>query len=341
MIENKKITVEYKSFLIQIKKEIFESRNETLKTVNKELVNLYFKIGKNISEKITQSLWGKNIVENLSEDLKKDFPGIQGFSKRNIWNMVRFFDFYSKNTKLQPLAAEISWSNNIIILEKCENNFQIEYYLKLSKKTHLSKRVLQNKIESQEFERILSENKTNNFNLTLKEENLQIIKNTIKDSYIFDFLSLGDEYKERELEADLLQNLKKFILELGMGFAYIGNQYNIKVEGNDYFLDMLFYHTKLKCYIIIELKIGEFKPEFIGKLNFYINVVDDKIKQDDDKSTIGLLICKSKNKGIIEYALKGQTNPLAISEYSFENLSEDLKKNLPGKNEINKFLEKF
>ena len=337
IIENK----DYKTFLIQIKKEILQSRNNVLKIVNKELVNLYFSLWKNISKKIEKSWWGKNVVENLSEDLKKEFPWIQGFSQRNLWNMVRFFDFYSKNKKLQPLAAEISWSNNIIILEKCENDFQIEYYLKLSNKTHLSKRVLQNKIESQEFERLLQENKTNNFNLTLKEENLQIIENTIKDSYIFDFLSLWDEYKERELEADLIKNMKQFILELWIWFAYIWNQYNLKIEWNDYFLDMLFYHTKLKCYIIIELKIWDFKPEFVWKLNFYINVVDDKIKEKDDNSTIWLLICKWKNKQIVEYALKWQTNPLAISKYSFDKLSDDLKKNLPWEDEIWRFLNKI
>lgn len=332
---------DYKNFLIQIKKEILESRNKILKKVNTELVNLYFNIWKNISEKIEKSWWWKNIVENLSEDLKKEFPWIQWFSKDNLWRMVKFYNFYSKNLKLAPLVQEISWSNNIIILEKCENNYQIEYYLKLSKKTHLSKRVLQNKIESQEFERILSTNKTNNFDLTLKEENLQIVENTIKDSYIFDFLSLWDEYKERELEANLLQNLKKFILELWIWFAYIWNQFNLKVEWNDYFLDMLFYHTKLKCYVIIELKIWEFQPEFAWKLNFYINVVDDKIKEKDDKQTIWLLICKSKNKWIVEYALKWNSNPLAISEFSFENLSKDLQKNLPSKEKIEEFLKLF
>ncbi len=288
MNKNNLISSDYNSFLIQIKKEIFESRNNALKIVNKELVNLYFNIWKNISEKIENSWWWKSIVENLSEDLKKEFPWIQWFSWRNLWNMVKFFEFYSKNSKLHPLAAEISWSNNIIILEKCKTDFQIEYYLKLSKKTHLSKRVLQNKIESQEFERILSKDKTNNFNLTLKEENLEIVENTIKDSYIFDFLSLWDEYKERDLEANLLNNLKKIILELWIWFAYIWNQYNLKVEWNDYFLDMLFYHTKLKCYIIIELKIWEFKPEFAWKLNFYINIVDDKIKQKDDNLIVDL-----------------------------------------------------
>lgn len=333
--------LDYKSFLIQIKKEIIESRNNTLKNVNKELVELYFNIWKNISKKIENSWWWKNIVENLSNDLKKEFPWIQWFSKQNLWNMIRFADFYSIKLKLQPLAGEISWSNNIIILEKCKNDFQIEYYLKLSIKTHLSKRVLQNKIESQEFERIISTTKTNNFKLTLPEENLQIIENTIKDSYVFDFLSLWDEYKERNLESNLLQNLKKFILELWIWFAYIGNQYNIKIEWNDYFLDMLFYHTRLKCYIIIELKIWEFKPEFVWKLNFYINIVDDKIKQKDDNTTIWLLICKSKNKWIVEYALKGQTNPLAISEYDFDNLSKVLQQNLPSKEKIKTFLKWF
>ena len=330
---------EYKNFLIELKKKIHQSRNNALKSVNKELINLYWEIWKNIAEKINNYWWWKNVVESLSKDLKKEFPWIQWFSKDNLWRMVKFYEFYSKNKKLAPLVQEISWSNNILILEKCENNYQIEYYLKLANKTHLSKRVLQNKIESQEFERVLSENKTNNFDLTLEEENAQIVENTIKDSYIFDFLDLWDKYKEKELENNLLNNLKDFILELWIWFAYIWNQYNIKVDWEDYFLDMLFYHTKLKCYVIVELKIWEFKPEYAGKLNFYINLVDDKVKQQDDNSTIWLLICKTKDKEIAEYALRWQTNPLAIWEYSFENLSEDLKKNLPDVSKIKQFLE--
>ena len=238
---------DYKDFILNIKQEVIKSRNNALKVVNKELVNLYFRLWKTIWEKVEKSSWWKNMIEIISEDLKKEFPWIQGFSERNIWNMIRFYDFYSKNEKLQPLAAEISWSNNIIILEKCETDFQKEYYIKLSKKLHLSKRVLQNKIESHEFERVLSVEKTNNFDISLEEDHLELVQNTIKDSYIFDFLSLWDEYKERELESELLKNLKKFILELWIGFAYVWNQYNLKLEEEDYFLDMLFYHIKLKC----------------------------------------------------------------------------------------------
>ncbi len=330
---------DYKSLITQIKQEVLQSRNNALKIVNKELVWLYFRLWKIIWEKVKNSSWWKSVVEKLSEDLKKEFPWVQGFSKDNLWRMIKFADFYSQNEKLAPLAQQISWSNNIIILEKCETDFQKEYYLKLCNKLHLSKRVLQNKIESHEFERVLSENKTNNFDLTLKEEQVQLVENTIKDSYIFDFLSLWDEYKERDLDANLLKNLEKFILELGIWFAFVGSQYNLKVEWEDYFLDLLFYHTKLKCYIVIELKMWVFKPEYIWKLNFYINVVDDKIKQNDDNSTIWLLICKDKNKQIVEYALKWNSKPLAVSEYSFDKLSPDLKKNLPSEEKIKDFLE--
>ena len=341
MIKILNINTDYKDFIKNLKAEIVKSRNNALKFVNKELVSLYFRLGKIIWEKVEKSSWGKSVVEKISQDLKKEFPWMQGFSKQNIWNMIKFYDFYSKNERLQPLAGEISWSNNIIILEKCETDFQREYYLKLANKTHLSKRVLLNKIESHEFERVLSKNKTNNFNLTLEEKQAQMIENTIKDSYIFDFLSLWEEYKERELEAWLIKNFKEFILELWIWFAYIWNQYNLVVDWNDYFLDMLFYHTRLKCYVIIELKVWEFKPEFAWKLNFYVNIVDDKIKQNDDNPTIWLLICKSKTNNIVEYALKWNTKPLAVSDYKFENLSEELKKNLPSEQKIKEFLEKF
>ncbi len=340
---NKEIIVstDYKKFITQIKQEVLQSRNNVLKIVNKELVWLYFKLWKIIWEKVKNSSWGKSVVKNVSDDLKKEFIGVQWFSKDNIWRMIKFTDFYSKNEKLAPLAAQISWSNNIIILEKCENDFQIEYYLKLCNKLYLSKRVLQNKIESHEFERVLSENKTNNFNLTLQEEQVQLVENTIKDSYIFDFLSLWDEYKERDLESNLLKNLEKFILELWIWFAFVWSQYNLKIQWEDYFLDLLFYHTKLKCYVVIELKIWEFKPEYIWKLNFYINVVDDEIRQDDDNPTIWLLICKDKNKQIVEYALKWNSKPLAVSEYNFDKLSPDLRKSLPSEEKIIEFLNKF
>jgi len=340
---NKKITTlsDYKNFIIKIKQEVIESRNNALKIVNKELVSLYFKLWKIIWEKVDKSSWWKNVIEIISEDLKKEFPWIQGFSKDNLWRMIKFYEFYSKNEKLAPLVQQISWSNNIIILEKCETDFQKEYYIKLSKKLHLSKRVLQNKIESHEFERILSTEKTNNFDISLKEEHLELVQNTIKDSYIFDFLSLWDEYKERDLEVNLLKNLKKFILELWIGFAYVWNQYNLKLDWEDYFLDMLFYHIKLKCYIVIELKVWKFLPEYVWKLSFYLNLVDWEIKEKNDNPTIWILICKDKKKRTVEYSLKTIENPLTISEYCFKDLPDNFKNNLPDEEKINNFLEKF
>ena len=332
---------DYKDFLLNLKQDIIQARNNALKSVNTELIELYWNIWKELSHKILHAWWWKSIVKNLSDDLKKDFPWIQGFSKDNLWRMVKFFEFYSENQKLAPLVQEISWSNNIIILEKCENNFQREYYLKLSKKIAISKRVLQNKIESSEFERIVSKNKTHNFELTLEEENLQIVQNIIKEDYIFDFLSLWEEYKERDLEASLIKNLWNFILELWIWFAYIWNQYNLNISGKDYFIDILFYHSKLKCYIVVELKIGEFQPEHLWKLNFYINAVDDSLRDTSDNPTIWILICKEKDHKTVEYALRWQTSPMAISEYTFENLPEDYQKNLPDVKKIEEFLERF
>jgi len=255
--------------------------------------------------------------------------------------MVKFYDFYTQHTKLQPLAGEISWSNNIIILEKCNDLSQIEYYLKLSKKLWLSKRVLQNKIESNDFEQRAIDNKHHNLDLTLSESYAQLVNHTIKDSYVFDFLDLWDVYREQELEQWLIQHLKKFILELGIGFAYVGNQYNLILQWDDYFLDMLFYHTKLKCYIVIELKIGKFMPEYAGKLNFYISLVDDQIKDASDQATIWLLICKEKDDKVVEYALRWQSQPMVVSQYSFEWLPSELQQNLPTEDMIKRFLDNF
>ncbi|MBS9775298.1 DUF1016 family protein [Candidatus Gracilibacteria bacterium] len=343
-MENKTLKTsssEYKKFLVDIKQEILQSQKRAFKQVNKELVQLYFKIGNLISQKINKSDWGKSIVENVSDDIKRTFPGIKGFSKQNIWNMIKFYEFYNQNKKLQPLAGEISWSNNMVILEKCKTDFQKEYYLKLSGKIPLSKRVLQNKIDSQEFERVLSTQKTHNLDLTLEEEQKEVLENTIKDEYVFDFLNLGEKYKESELEQALIDNLEKFLLELGKGFAFVGRQYNLQVDGDDYFLDLLFYHTKLKCYIVVELKIGSFKPEFFGKMNFYLNVVDDFVKEADDNKTIGLLICKDKKKQTVEYALKGIDKPMVVSEYHHNTLPDNFQKSLPTEEEIYTFLKNF
>lgn len=332
---------DYKSFFLEIKNEILESQKSIIKTINTQLVQLYFEIGKMISEKIELSDWWKAFVENLSKDLKNEFPWIKGFSERNIWYMIKFYKYYNWKERLQPLVAEISWSNNILILEKCENDFQREYYLKLCKKTHLSKRVLQHKIEWQEFERVLTSDKTHNFDLTLEEEHAKIVKNTLKDSYIFDFLSLWEEHSEKELEQNLLENFKKFILELWIWFAFIGSQYAIYLEWEEYFLDLLFYHTQLKCYVVVELKVWKFLPEYAGKLNFYLNLLDDTLKNTDDNPTIWILICKDKNKKTVEYSLKNIEQSLVVSEYSLKKLDEKFQKALPSEQDISDFLDRF
>ena len=245
---------------------------------------------------------------------------------------------------MQTLSAQSSWSHNVKIIEKCNHKdwkdyLRREFYIKMSIKNNWSVRELENQLTFLAFEKQALQQ--NNFDLTIEEKHIELIQNTIKDSYIFDFLSLWDEYKERDLESNLLKNLKIFILELWIGFAYVWNQYNLKLEWDNYFLDMLFYHIKLKCYIVIELKIWKFLPEYAWKLSFYLNVIDWEIKEKNDNPTIWILICKDKSKKTVEYSLKTIENPLSVSEYNFNDLPDNFKENLPGEEKINTFLDKF
>ena len=330
----------YKQLLFSIKQEITQKQYNLGKQINTSLLELYWNIWKHIEEQ-TASWRGSSIVEKLSKDLQNDVPDMKWFSSQNLRYMKKFYLTYNGNQKIQPLVGEISRSNHVVILDKCKDDFEREFYLKLCSKQACSKRVLMNKIDSKEYERYITIHKDNNFALIEEATIDEKTYNILKEQYLFDFLTLGKKYSERELETSLLGKLKDFLMELGLGFAYMWNQFEIIVDGDSYFLDLLFYHTKLKCYIVVELKIWEFKPEYAGKLNFYVNAVNRFLKIKDDNSTIGLLLCKEKKSTTVEISFEWMKTPLAVSEYRFDTkaLSQEFKNNLPEPEKLKKMLD--
>ncbi len=328
----------YKSFVEEIKEKVYQAQYQALKSVNKELIKLYWEIGESIIGRQAQYGWGKSIVENLSKDLQKEFPGVKGFSSRNLWYMRNFNKHYKGNEKLQPLVAEIGWSHNLVVLEKCKDDLEREFYIKMTKKYGWTKNVLIHQVEGKSYERFAL-NQTN-FNETLEEKYKHQAKLAVKDSYSFDFLEMLEDYKERDLELGLVKNIRSFLMEMGGEYSFIGNQFRLELEGAEYFIDLLLYHRKLKCLLAIELKTTEFKPEYAGKMQFYLSVLDDKIKLENENPSMGIIICKSKNRTVVEYALKTSIKPMGIADYSLsKTLPRELKGLLPSPEEIAKSIE--
>lgn len=327
------VTAEYKTFLKEIKERIYKAQYDALRAVNKELINLYWDVGKSIVTKQEKLGWGKAVVETLAKDLQKEFPGIQGFSSANLWRMRNFYLTYNLNEILAPLVREISWTKNVIIMERCKDDIQREFYLKATKKFGWTKDVLINQLEAGAFEWFMA-NQTN-FDKALPEKYRHQAKLAVKDEYSFDFLELGEEHSEKELERVLLENVRKFLVEMGGYFAFVGNQYRLEIDREEFFIDLLLYHRQLRCLIAIELKIGAFKPEYAGKMQFYLSALNDTIKLPDENPSIGIILCKDKSRTIVEYALKDTKKPIGVSTYKLtEKLPRELKKYLPSPEEM-------
>ena len=280
------------------------------------------------------------MVDMLAGDLKREFSDMQGFSRANIFNIRQWYLFYSiMGEKVQQLVRQLPWGHNMVIVNKIKEPVEVIFYLTETIKNNWSRNILIHQIESGLYSRrgkIL-----HNFEATLPAPQSDLARQTLKDPYIFDFLSLGEEAQEREIEKELTKHITKFLLELGAGFSFVGSQYPFEVSGKDYYIDLLFYHLKLRCYIIIELKAGEFKPEYAGKLNFYLSAVDKILKHEDDKPSIGIILCKSKDRIIAEYALKDMSKPIGVSEYKIvHSIPEKLKTSLPTIDELEKELSK-
>ena len=328
----------YNKFLAEIKDRIRKAQYEALKSVNKELIALYWDIGSMIVERQEKYSWGKSVVENLSEDLRNEYPGIKGFSVQNLWYMRQFYLNYRDNEKLQPMVGEISWSKNLAIMGKCKDDLEREFYIRMTKKFGWTKNVLINQIENKAYQQYLL-NQTN-FDKAVPEKYRSQAKLAVKDEYTFDFLELGEEHSEKELESALVNRIRLFLTEMGNHFCFIANQYRIEIDDEEFFIDLLLYHRKLKCLVAIELKIGKFLPEYAGKMQFYLSVLDDKVKLEDENPSIGIVVCKSKNRTIVEYTLKDVSKPIGVSTYKvLEELPEDLSKYLPSGDEIAEKLE--
>ncbi|WP_407538043.1 YhcG family protein [Cetobacterium somerae] len=325
--------MEYISLLEELKNKIKISQNRAILSVNKELIFLYYEIGKIILKNQSQKGWGSKIIENLAEDLRKEFPNMKGLSLRNLRYMKLFAESYPAEI-VQEALAQLTWYHNQTLLDKVSSNKR-EWYAKKAIENGWSRNVMVHQIESNLYERMLLEGKTHNFSQTLPDKNSGLAAETLKDPYIFDFLNLSESYLEKELEDSLVENITKFLLELGKGFAYVGRQYHLEVGGEDFYIDLLFYHLKLRSYIVIELKTGKFKPEYAGKMNFYLSAVDDLLKHKDDNKSIGIILCKDKNTTIAEYALRDNSKPIGVSEYKL-SLPAELAKELPTVEQLTK-----
>jgi len=332
------LSPEYLNFKNEITARIRSAQYEALKAVNKEMIALYWEVGKRITKQQTALGWGKSVVENLSRDIQKEFPGIKGFGVSNMWDMARFYTEYQSNEILQPLVGEISWSKHIVILTKCKETQQRQFYILATKKYGWTKDVLINKIEAKTYENYLLGQ--SNFDITLPDS----IKNqailALKDEYTFDLVGLAEEHSEYELEQAIIKNIRAFLMEFGTDFSFIGNQYRLEVDGKEYFIDLLLYNRRLQAMIAIELKIGEFQPEYKGKMEFYLNILNDTVKLPHENPAIGIIICKSKSRMIVEYALKSSNMPIGVATYSLSSeLPEAYKKLLPTSEEIAKKIE--
>ena len=388
-----------KKYLIlikEIKELIYQSQYTAMKHVNIELIKLYWEIGEMIFHKQQEQGWGKSVIEDLAKELQKEFPGVKGFTARNLWFMRSFYIEYTekplinstkednrvsyqidnqedktlkplvseleddnnlpdinslqqydnqedkilkplvsefKKIEIPKLLTEISWAKNIVIIQKCKDNLMREFYIRMTKMYGWTKDVLINNIENRVYEKYLT-NQTN-FDKTVKEKYRLQAKLAVKDSYNFDFLEMGEQHSEAELERSIIKNIRAFLVEMGGDFCFIGNQFRIEVGDDDYYIDLLLYHRRLKCLVAIELKIGEFEPEYTGKMQFYLEALNRKMKMPDENVAIGVIICKYKDRTKVEFALSASNEPIGVATYSFhDKLPEELHALMPSPSDI-------
>jgi predicted nuclease of restriction endonuclease-like (RecB) superfamily len=343
----------YQDFIIEIKKQIASSQQKAALSVNKELILLYWNIGKMIFENQSLLEGRNNFIDQLAKDIKADFPFASGFSRTNLFNIRRFYNFYAdfsvqqlvgleESSLVQQLVGlnlltEIPWSHHLLIIEKTITNDEAMFYLNETKNNNWSRSVLSLQLKQNLFQR--QGKAINNFDKTLQTNHAALANQILKDPYNFDFLTLEAQVHELEIEKQGIENITKFLLELGKGFAFIGRQYPLKIGKNTYSIDLLFYHIRLRSFVVIELKTVEFEPEFAGKLNFYLSAVDDLLKTKEDNPSIGILLCNGKEGIEVEYALKDINKPIGVSEYTFtEILPKKFEKSIPTVDEFEQIL---
>jgi len=321
-------TTTYESFLRDLKARIHTVQTRATLAVNRELVLLYWEIGRDILLRQQREGWGAKVIEQLATDLKREFPEMKGFSARNLKYMRAFAEAWPDGEFVQQAAAQIPWFHNCTLLDKVAAPQEREWLIRKTIENGWSRPVLVHQIESRLYHR--QGKAVTNFQVTLPPVQSDLAHEMLKDPYVFDFLSIGEEAHERDLERELVKHITNFLLELGAGFSFVGKQFHLEVGGEDFYLDLLFYHLKLRCYMVIELKTGPFRPEYAGKLNFYLSAVDDLLRHESDTPSIGLILCKDKNRLIAEYALRDISKPVGVSEYRLvEAIPEELKGSLP------------
>ncbi len=365
--------IQYDELLNVVKDRIRQAQTRAVFSANREMLVLYWDIGRIIVERQKVEGWGAGVLRRLSRDLRNELPDVKGFSERNLKRMTQFYREYPVLTqigppvvaqlsgtafpeekrppavapkavveevpaKVQQLVAQLPWAHNTLLIQKVKDLPTRLWYMRMTIEQGWSRNILQQMIKSDAYER--QGNAVTNFEAQLPAPQSDLAKQTLKDPYLFDFLTIDKPLRERELETGLVRHLEKFLLELGAGFSFVGRQYHLDVGENDYYLDLLFYHLKLRCFVVIDLKIGPFKPGYAGKMNFYLNVVDDLLKHDTDQPTIGLILCQDKKKILAEYALRGLDKPIGVSEYELTRaLPDKLKSVLPTIEEIEAELE--
>jgi len=339
---------DYNTFLLEIKQDIQNSQQRAVSVVNIQMTMLYYRIGQMIDMKQSELGWGSKVIKRLSDDIKNEMPLIKGFSQRNITRMLKFYREYQSLHKIVPqlvaqnsnvasqsiienmdlLVFQLPWGHNTVLIERIKDKKIRQYYMQQIVINGWSRNILQIMIDNQLH---IREGKlVSNFKNILPKNSSDLVQQSFKDPYIFDFLTMDEPFRERELELNLVKNMEKFLLELGSGFAFVGRQYKLTVGDDDFYIDLLFYHLKLRCYVVIELKKGKFKPEYSGQVNFYCSAVDGILANENDNPTIGLILCQDKNRIVAEYSLKNMTQPIGISEYELtEVLPSEFESALP------------
>ena len=292
---------------------IEESRQSALKKVNEELIKMYWKVGEFLSKETEQASYGDAYIDEISKEIQETFPGIKGFNRRGLYRMKKFYETYKDNEIVTPLVTQISWTNHLLIMSGCKTDEEKEFYIRLCIKENYSKRQLERQLDSGYYERYMLSKKT-----LLPESVKKLGENPFLDSYVMEFLDLPNEFHENDLRKALIRNMKDFILELGKDFTFIDEEYKVQVGGDDFRIDLLFYHRGLQCLVAIELKIGKFKPEYISKLDFYLEALDRQVKKENENPSVGLLLCASKNDEVVEYAMSRTMSPMLVSQYQLQ-----------------------
>ncbi len=325
----------YNALLNEVKSEVIKARLKAASLLNSEQVRLYYNVGRCIVEKQHSEAWGKSVVEKLSHDLQKELGSSEGFSPQNLWYMRQFYSEYKGNKEMLSMASMIPWGQNIVIFSKIKRKEERKYYFKATSQLGWSRNVLLNQIKANAYGRHKKLPKQHNFRKALPSHLQGQADEMLKSKYNLDFLGINKPIHERQFENRLIERIKKFILELGYGFSFIGNQYRIQLNAKEYFVDLLFFHRHLQCLVAIDLKIGSFEPEFAGKMNFYLNLLDDQVKLVNENPSIGIILCAEKNSVEVEYALKGINKPIAVSEYELrKTIPKKLQKQLPSSKEL-------